>query len=120
MSSSQKQYMYSVLRQAWKELRVFGGKAMGVLMKTPLPKLLLVCVAIALLLTIVPLILTLFVVFVLIKILLLLLFSSVRRDETPYRESHRTQAPFSQKDMDVEDAKLVRVEQIEFRSQDKK
>ena len=37
MSSSQKQYMYSVLRQAWKELRALGGKAMVVLMKTPSP-----------------------------------------------------------------------------------
>ncbi len=119
MRSSNQQYMYSVLRQAWKELRGFGMAALGLLMKTPLPRLLLVCVAIALFLTLVPLILTLFVVFMLVKILLLLLFVNVRKDSTPYRENANSHARYSQRDMDVEDAKLVRVEQIEFRPKDR-
>ncbi|TXI89990.1 MAG: hypothetical protein E6Q34_09720 [Burkholderiaceae bacterium] len=119
MSSSNQQYLYSVMRQAWKELRSFGVAALNVLMKTPLPKLLLVCVAIALLLTIVPLILTLFVVFMLVKLLLLLVFVNVRKGGTPYRETPHTQSRYNKRDMDVEDAQLVRVEQIEFRPKDR-
>lgn len=119
MNSSRQQYLYSVLRQAWKELRGVGRTAMAALMKTPLPKVLLLCIAIALFLTLVPLILTLFLAFMLIKIFLVLLFANVHKDTTQYRESSTPNSPWK-RDMDVEDAKLVRVEEIEYRPGDRR
>lgn len=111
MKNSTKQYLYSVLRQAWQELRALGNNAAQVLMQTPLPRLLMLCIGIALLITIVPLILTLFVIFMLVKLFLLLVVMNVRsqkaadKPEWSYKES--------------EDAQLIRVEQIIYRRDQK-
>jgi hypothetical protein len=79
MKSTSKQYLYSVFRQAMGEFRILGTKAMQLLMRTPLPRLLVLLIGLALILTIVPLLLSLFVVFILIKLLLVLVFMNVRK-----------------------------------------
>ncbi|MFZ6744101.1 hypothetical protein ACO0LC_12800 [Undibacterium sp. JH2W] len=70
MKNSASQYLYSVFRQVAQEFRQIGQKVGTRLLRTPLPKVLMVCIALALLITIIPLIITLFVVFVLIKLFL--------------------------------------------------
>ncbi len=112
MKTSTSQYLYSVLRQAWQELRALGGRAAQMLMRTPLPKLLVLCIGVALIVTIVPLILTLFVAFMLIKLLLLLVFMNVGANKVP-RDSSQNRSQYS--NSDVEDVKVIRVEQIDFR-----
>jgi Flp pilus assembly protein TadB len=80
MKSSTSQYLYSVLRQATHEFSYLGKKFARALMRTPLPKILLVCVALTLLITLIPLALTLFAVFVLLKLLLVLLALAVQKN----------------------------------------
>lgn len=70
MKSSTSQYLYSVFRQVSQEFRQIGQKFGMRLLRTPLPKILIICIALALFITIIPLVITLFVVFVLIKLLL--------------------------------------------------
>ena len=70
MKSNFSQYLYSVFRQVAQEFRQIGQKVGAHLMRTPLPKVLMVIIAIALLISIIPLIITLFVLFVLIKLFL--------------------------------------------------
>lgn len=70
MKSSTSQYLYSVFRQVAQEFRQIGQKIGTRLLGTPLPKILIICIALALFITIIPLVITLFVVFVLIKLLL--------------------------------------------------
>lgn len=89
MKTSTSQYLYSVLRQAWQELRVLGAKASQVLMRTPLPRLLMLFIGLALVLTIVPLVLTLFVVFMLIKLFLLLVVMNMRNVKKPMSKVER-------------------------------
>lgn len=79
MKSSTSQYLYSVLRQAMHEFRYLGNKFLQVLLRTPLPRILIICIGLALLITIVPLLLTLFVVFMLLKLLLLVVVLTVRK-----------------------------------------
>lgn len=79
MKSSTSQYLYSVLRQAMHEFRYFGNKFVQALLRTPLPRILVVCIGLALFITIVPLVLTLFVVFILLKLLLLIVVLTVRK-----------------------------------------
>lgn len=117
MKNSSKQYLYSVLRQAWQELRAVGNKAAQVLMRTPLPRLLMLCIGVALLLTIVPLVLTLFVIFMLIKLFLLLVVMNVRGQKTASDRTMSDRAAWSYKES--EEAQLVRVEQITLRREDK-
>ena len=117
MKNSTSQYLYSVLRQAWQELRALGGKAAQMLMRTPLPKLLVLCIGLALIITIVPLILTLFVAFMLIKLLLLLVFMNVAPNKT---SRDRTQGQPHYSTSDVEDVQVIRVEQIDFRRGDRR
>ncbi|MBC3883034.1 hypothetical protein H8K35_16680 [Undibacterium sp. LX40W] len=117
MKSSTSEYLYSVLRQAWQELRALGGKAAQMLMRTPLPKLLVLCIGLALIITIVPLILTLFVAFMLIKLLLLLVFVSVRANKTRH-DSSPNRPHYSSND--VEDVQVIRVEKIDFRRGDRR
>lgn len=117
MKTSTSQYLYSVLRQAWQELRALGAKAAQMLMRTPLPKILVLCIGIALIVTILPLILTLFVAFMLIKLLLLLVFVNVggtkaRTQESSNRHTYSTS--------DVEDVQIIRVEQIDYRRGDRR
>lgn len=79
MKSSTSQYLYSVLRQAVHELRYLGNKFAQALLRTPLPRILMICIGLALLITIVPLVLTLFVVFILLKLLLLIVVLTLRK-----------------------------------------
>lgn len=79
MKNPTMQYLYSVLRQAAHEFKYMGKKFVQFLLRTPLPRILVACIAMALLITIIPLVLTLFVVFVLLKLLLLMLVISVRK-----------------------------------------
>jgi ABC-type bacteriocin/lantibiotic exporter with double-glycine peptidase domain len=119
MKDSNKQYLYSVLRQTWQELRVVGTKAAQVLMRTPLPRVLMLCIGLALLITLIPLILTLFVIFMLVKLLLLVVMVNVRKNRVRDMPAEHNQRSWSYKDMDdVEDAQLVRVERINYRPKD--
>jgi hypothetical protein len=112
MKNSSKQYLYSVVRQAWQELRLLGAKAASALMRTPLPKIVLLLVGAALFLTIVPLVLTLFVIFMLVKIFLLLVAINVSNRNTSNQtdQSNRTKQPYQWRNQDFEDVQLVRVE----------
>ncbi|MFZ6798492.1 hypothetical protein [Undibacterium sp. Di24W] len=117
MKNSTKQYLYSVLRQALQELRVFGTKAAQVLMRTPLPRLLMLCIGIALLITIVPLVLTLFVIFMLVKLLLALVVINVRSQKAKSGRTAGDKPQWSYKES--EEAQLIRVERIPYRHDDK-
>jgi membrane protein implicated in regulation of membrane protease activity len=79
MKSSTSQYLYSVFRQGMHEFRYLGNKFLQVLLRTPLPRILIICIGLALLITIVPLLLTLFVVFLLLKLLLLIVVLTMRK-----------------------------------------
>jgi Flp pilus assembly protein TadB len=78
MSKETRQYLYSVMRQAAYEFKYMGKKALHGLMRTPLPKLLIVCIGLFLLVTLIPLVLSLFVVFLLLKLLLIVVVLAVR------------------------------------------
>ncbi|MFZ6658899.1 hypothetical protein [Undibacterium sp. TJN19] len=82
MKSSIGQYFYSVCRQATQEFRQFGQKATQHLMRTPLPKILIIVLAIALLIAIIPLAISLFVIFVLLKLFAGMLVLNSRPDKT--------------------------------------
>lgn len=86
MKSSTSQYLYSVLRQAAHEFSYLMKKFMHALLRTPLPKILLGCIALALLITLIPLALTLFAVFILLKLLLVLLVLAIRKSRRDPRE----------------------------------
>ena len=73
-------YFYSVFRQVWHELQYWGNKTYHRFMQTPLPKLLLLAVAILMLFVLLPLTVLLLVTFVLLKIALTLLILAVRRN----------------------------------------
>ena len=79
MKSSTSQYLYSLLRQAMHEFRYLGNKFRQLLLRMPLPRILIVCIGLALLLIIVPLLLILFAVFLLLKLLLLMVVLTVRK-----------------------------------------
>lgn len=107
MKNESKQYLYSVLRQTWMELRTLGGKAFRVLQKTPLPRVLVFLLGLAILLTIVPLMLTLFVVFMLIKLLVLMVVMnrSRSRPDMPQQASAWRQ-------QDFEDVEIIEVRKL--------
>ena len=95
MKSSTSQYLYSILRQALHEFRFLGIKFLQLLLRTPLPRILIICIGLAMLITIVPLLLTLLVVFVLLKLLLLMVVLTVRKNrnnpsELDYRRRNYT------------------------------
>lgn len=107
MKNESKQYLYSVLRQTWMELRTLGGKAFRVLQKTPLPRVLVFLLGLAILLTIVPLMLTLFVVFMLIKLLVLMVVMNRSRSRpgmAPRASTWRQQ--------DFEDVEIIEVRKL--------
>ncbi|MDE2429678.1 MAG: hypothetical protein KGM99_13215, partial [Burkholderiales bacterium] len=70
MKNATSQYLYSVFRQAMHEFRYYGNKFAQMLLRTPLPRVLVACIALALLITVIPLVVTLFVAFLLLKIML--------------------------------------------------
>ena len=72
MKNSTSQYLYSVCRQAFQEFKLIGVKCVTFLKATPLPRVLVFCIALALLITLIPLVLTLFFAFILLKILMLI------------------------------------------------
>jgi ABC-type transport system involved in cytochrome bd biosynthesis fused ATPase/permease subunit len=94
MKNSTRQYLYSVLRQASQEFQAFAKKLSLRLLRTPLPKVLIVVLGVALLISLIPLVLTLFLVFVLLKIILSLvtlalrgpLGSDLQQVRRPYRK----------------------------------
>lgn len=79
MKNLNNQYLYSVLRQVVHEFKYLGEKIAQALLRTPLPKIVIICLSLALLITLIPLVLSLFVVFVLLKILLLIVVLTVRK-----------------------------------------
>lgn len=72
-------YFYSIGRQTWHEFRYWGHKGFDRILQTPLPRIFLLCLAIALICIVLPLTITLFLVFVLLKIVFSMLFFAVRR-----------------------------------------
>lgn len=93
MKNTTGQYLYSVLRQAAHEFHYYGKKFAQMLLRTPLPKILVVCVAMVLLVTLIPLVLTLFIVFLLLKLLLVLVALVIRnnrRNPSELNYSRRT------------------------------
>lgn len=86
MKSSTRQYLYSVCRQAAHEFTYFGKKFLNFIMQTPLPRVLMVCVALAIMITLLPLVFTLFIVFLLLKCLLLLIAFSIRHQRGKPRQ----------------------------------
>ncbi|MFZ6748341.1 hypothetical protein [Undibacterium sp. Ren11W] len=78
MKNSTRQYLYSVLRQANQEFQTFAKKLGVSLLRTPLPKVLIIVLGAALLISMIPLVLTLFVIFVLLKIILSLVLLALR------------------------------------------
>ncbi|MBY0573395.1 MAG: hypothetical protein K2P84_06910 [Undibacterium sp.] len=87
MKSTSKQYLYSVFRQSWQELSSVGRKVGLALQRTPLPRLLILCIGLALLLTILPLVLTLFVAFMLVKLFFLLVAMNLRSDSDQHGQA---------------------------------
>ena len=79
MKSSTRQYFYSVLRQAIHEFRYLGKRFLQLILRTPLPRILIILIGLGLLITIVPLLLTLFVVFLFLKLLFLTVVLNVRK-----------------------------------------
>jgi hypothetical protein len=78
MSNRFSQYLYSVVRQAAQELKLFAQFLSQALSKTPLPRVLAIFLAILLLLSLIPLILSLFIVIVILRVLLGLLNGKAR------------------------------------------
>lgn len=85
MKNSIGQYLYSVFRQVAQEFRQVGQKVGARLLRTPLPKILMICIAIALLISIIPLLVTLFVAFVLIRLFLALFSPGAIQGQTRTR-----------------------------------
>jgi hypothetical protein len=73
-------YFYSIFRQVWHEFQYWGNKAYYKFMQTPLPKLLLLVIAILMLFVLLPLTILLFVTFVLLKFVLTMLVLAMRRN----------------------------------------
>lgn len=71
-------FLYSVGRQAWHEFQYYGKKALDRVLQTPLPRLLVLFLALWLMVILLPLVVGLFVFFVLLKIALTLLAVAVR------------------------------------------
>lgn len=117
MKDSTKQYLYSVLRQAWQEFRVLGDRLGKQLMRTPLPRVLMLCVGLALVITLVPLALTLFVIFMLVKLMLVLVMMGGRNNTQSRSADDFKQKQWSYKE--AEDAQFVRIEQVTYRRDDR-
>lgn len=87
------EYLYSIGRQTWHEFRYWAHKGFDRLLRTPLPRLFLLCLAIALIFIILPLTITLFFIFVLLKIVFTLLFMAVRRGRRQPPQLHQHYKP---------------------------
>ncbi|CAN5687072.1 hypothetical protein BH11PSE12_BH11PSE12_16350 [soil metagenome] len=79
------------------EFRFYGNRAVQLLLRTPLPRLLIACIAVALLITLIPLVLSLFVVFLLLKLLLLVVVLAVRKGRQHPSELDYSRRPFQRK-----------------------
>jgi hypothetical protein len=78
MKSSTSQYFYSVCRQAYQEFKVIGKQFLEFLKRTPVPRILVFCIAFAIFITLIPLVITLFIIFVLLKLLMLAMASNLK------------------------------------------
>lgn len=83
MKDSTSQYLYSVFRQAFQEFKIVGLKLLEFLKRTPLPRVLVFCIALALLITIIPLVITLFLIFFLLKLLISMTASTNMAKQEP-------------------------------------
>jgi membrane protein implicated in regulation of membrane protease activity len=79
-------YFYSIFRQVWHEFTYWGNKAFVKFMQTPLPKLLLLVVAVLILFVILPLTILLFITFVLLKFVLTMLIWAAQRNRKEPRQ----------------------------------
>lgn len=113
MKDTTKQYFYSVVRQAWQEFRAIGEKLGKKLMRTPLPRVLMLCIGLALVITLIPLAISLFVIFMLVKLFLLMVMMGGRAQRNQNAEQSFKPQQWSHKE--AEDAQYVRVEQITYR-----
>ncbi|MBX9902247.1 MAG: hypothetical protein K2Y28_15825 [Burkholderiaceae bacterium] len=93
MKNSSAQYIYSVLRQASHEFKYLGMKCLNAAMRTPLPKVLVICIAVAIVITLLPLVFTLFVCFLLLKLLLLIVALAVRAQRHQPAQIRQTANP---------------------------
>ena len=87
------EYLYSIGRQTWNEFRYWAHKGFDWLLSTPLPRVFLLCLAIALIFIVLPLTITLFIIFVLLKIVFTLLFAAIRRNRARPPHIHRYDRP---------------------------
>jgi len=83
------QYMYSVLRQVTQEFRQFASKCALAMLRTPLPRIFVICIAIALAISLIPFVLSLFVLFVLLRVFLGLL-KTPQQNRTYDQQSSQT------------------------------
>lgn len=97
MKTSTSQYLYSIGRQAWHELKYLSKKVINFILQTPLPKVLAVCILIAIALVLLPMVLSLFILFLLVKCFIVLVALSVQRQRgrpsqlpfQPYSRNHQ-------------------------------
>lgn len=83
-------YFYSLGRQTWREFRYMGHKTFEHLLRTPLPRIFLLCLGIALICILLPLTISLFVAFLLLKIIFSTLSFMVRhKSATPMRRHYK-------------------------------
>ena len=83
------QYLYSVLRQATQEFRQLTGTLAQALLRTPLPRIVIICAALALFISLIPFILSLFILLVLFRLFLGMLQNTAprhRRQSMVYRQ----------------------------------
>jgi len=73
------QYLYSVLRQLSQEFRQFATRGAQASLRTPLPRIALVLMAILVLLSLIPFILALFIAFFVFRVFLGLLSPAQRK-----------------------------------------
>ncbi|MBR7792839.1 hypothetical protein KDM87_09555 [Undibacterium sp. FT147W] len=83
------QYMYSVLRQVTQEFRQFASKCALGMLRTPLPRIFVICIAIALAISLIPFVLSLFLLFVLLRVFLGLL-KTPQQNRTYDQQSSQT------------------------------
>ncbi|MBC3884392.1 hypothetical protein [Undibacterium griseum] len=83
------QYMYSVLRQLSQEFRQFASRAALASLRTPLPRIALILLALMIMLSLIPLIITLFIALFAFRVFAGLI---TRGPASPFQENHPPQA----------------------------
>lgn len=85
------QYLYSVLRQATQEIRQMSGTLAQALLRTPLPRIVVIAAALALAISLIPFIISLFILLVLFRLFLGMLRNSTGQDRG--HDMHYRQIP---------------------------